>query len=815
MALLLLAVALLAIEFGYYRQKARQVREQQHQFIAAIGTLKAGQIQSWRRERLEDAWRVARGPVMRHRTAELLRNRHAPEVRADLLELLQLNRMSNVYASTHLLSLEGRILLSTDSPAMPVEAATRRALAAAEGSQDPVISEFFRNPDGSTGIDVLATVRDDESGRPLAVVVLRCNADRDLFPLIQEWPVPSRSAETLLVLRSGDEVLSPHRLRHEASDPDVRRALVARTERPSVQAVLGRLGAYDSIDYRGARVLADLRPVPASPWFIVSKMDEEEALAHLHSNALSVLVITGAFLLLTGAGFAYFHRRRQAQAYRDLFESERLKLVAERSLRLSVERYRNLVESSQDLITQVDPAVRFTFVNGAAQGVFGLAPGECLGLSAFEFVHPEDLDATRKAFHDLLQLGHARLTFENRQVSRDGSVSLVQWNISLEHDDAGQVTGFSSIGRDVTRLREQERLLNDSQSIAHVGSWMLEVATSRLTWSRETFHLYGLDPARQQPPPYSLLPEFLHPEDRPAMAAWMESILTGRETPGLEFRTLPQGGGTRWLFSHGVLEQGACGERLRVVGSVMDISEHKRKEQLLAASHEHLRTLLTRLQRAQEDERIRVSREIHDDLGQLLTGLKMDVHWLERRLSEPGLPPTLNPLLDRVVGSSELVDTMVATVQRISAELRPTTLDKLGLEASLCLEARRFQDRSGVHCRVAEAAVFPELAPETASDVFYICREALTNVGRHAQANRVEICWRIEDLTAVFEVSDDGVGITEADLAAHGSLGLIGMRERALQCQGSIRIEAGEPRGTRVTVRVPCATAVEAERVTC
>ncbi len=229
-------------------------------------------------------------------------------------------------------------------------------------------------------------------------------------------------------------------------------------------------------------------------------------------------------------------------------------------------------------------------------------------------------------------------------------------------------------------------------------------------------------------------------------------------------------------------------------------------ERKLRDSREQLRALLARLQRAREEERIRVSREIHDELGQLLTGLKMDVRWLERKLSLPGLPLTLHPLLDRAVAASEMADATIATVQKIASELRPGALDQLGLAAALSHETRRFQERSGVRCSVVVAESWPVLPRETANDFFYICQEALTNVARHAHATHVEIRLMADDAIAVLEVRDDGVGLVEAELNAPRSLGLTGMRERAGQCGGTISFERTKPQGTRVTVRVPRVT---------
>lgn len=241
-----------------------------------------------------------------------------------------------------------------------------------------------------------------------------------------------------------------------------------------------------------------------------------------------------------------------------------------------------------------------------------------------------------------------------------------------------------------------------------------------------------------------------------------------------------------------------------------ELVERKRAEEALKTSRGQLRALVARLQRTREEERIRVSREIHDELGQLLTSLKMDTRWLERKLSEPGVPPAFNPLLDRAVEASELANTAIATVQKIASQLRPTTLEKLGLGPALDDEARRFQERSGVQCRVVAQETLPMLSPEVGNQLFYICREALTNVARHAQSTSVEIYLRTDVAAIVLEVHDNGVGMSEAALNSPHSLGLTGMRERAVQCGGTASFTANDPQGTRVTVRVPRPTVLSA-----
>lgn len=180
---------------------------------------------------------------------------------------------------------------------------------------------------------------------------------------------------------------------------------------------------------------------------------------------------------------------------------------------------------------------------------------------------------------------------------------------------------------------------------------------------------------------------------------------------------------------------------------------------------------------------------------------------MEHKLSNAENHPTFNSLLERVVSASELVNSTIEMVQRIALELRPGVLDELGLYSALMQEARRFQERSGVTCQVTLPESDFLVQPPVATAIFHICKEALTNVSRHAQASHVSIELRNEGGNTILIVRDDGVGINEKDSDAPHALGLLGMRERAHHCGGTVNFQKDQPRGTRVTVRMPILTA--------
>src|SRR3954453_7891541 len=220
-----------------------------------------------------------------------------------------------------------------------------------------------------------------------------------------------------------------------------------------------------------------------------------------------------------------------------------------------------------------------------------------------------------------------------------------------------------------------------------------------------------------------------------------------------------------------------------------------RKSERLRESEEKLRRLAAHLISVREEERAHIAREIHDELGQVLTGLKMEVTWLAKRLRE-------KPLIEKTDSMCKLIDTTVQTVRKIATGLRPEMLDDMGLIAAVGWQAKEFQKRTGIRCR---AKLPPEVKfdIDIATTVFRIFQEILTNVARHSRATRVDIDLDISDERVALVVVDNGIGIPDAKLTAKKSLGLLGMQERALLFGGDVSLNGTPGHGTRVSVTIP------------
>ncbi len=221
------------------------------------------------------------------------------------------------------------------------------------------------------------------------------------------------------------------------------------------------------------------------------------------------------------------------------------------------------------------------------------------------------------------------------------------------------------------------------------------------------------------------------------------------------------------------------------------------------ALEQQLRDLSAHLEATREDERTGIAREIHDELGQALTALKMDIAWILRRAGGDALSLTRAMLVEKLTAMSSLTDGVIQQVRRISAELRPGVLDDLGLVAAIDWQAQEFEGRTGTTCVVRASPGDIAVDRPLATAVFRIFQEALTNVSRHAQAQHVEVRIDLHDGTLALEVSDDGVGISPEAVQSPRSLGLLGLRERAHRFGGYVAVEPVMPRGTRVALRVP------------
>jgi signal transduction histidine kinase len=235
---------------------------------------------------------------------------------------------------------------------------------------------------------------------------------------------------------------------------------------------------------------------------------------------------------------------------------------------------------------------------------------------------------------------------------------------------------------------------------------------------------------------------------------------------------------------------------------IRNITERKQAEKQLMATTERLRALSARITRAREEERTNIAREVHDELGQLLTALRMDVFWLDKRLPAGEGEDQVRIKLEEMI---ELIDVSISTVRRISRELRPGVLDELGLAEALRWQLQSFHYRTGIEYTFTSTDQELVVDHARSTALFRIFQEALTNITRHAHATEVRVDLTCEPDNLLLEIADNGVGMLGESVNHMESLGILGMKERANIFGGEVSVSGEKGRGTTVKVSIPLA----------
>jgi PAS domain S-box-containing protein len=287
----------------------------------------------------------------------------------------------------------------------------------------------------------------------------------------------------------------------------------------------------------------------------------------------------------------------------------------------------------------------------------------------------------------------------------------------------------------------------------------------------------------------------MHPEDLPrVMEKWLADMAAGESFED-ELRLRGADGEYRWFLVRTVPLRDEQGNIVKWYGSSIDIEDRKRAEEALQKSRDQLRALAARVQSVREEERTRVAREIHDELGQALTAIKIDLSSLS-----PNLPVDKRQQSESIL---RLVDQTIESVRRISTELRPAILDAVGLVAAVEWASGEFAARTGTKCRLDLPQDDVVIDEERATALFRIFQETLTNMARHANATEVNVRLAEEHGNLTLEVHDNGKGVSVEQLSVSSSLGILGMRERALLLGGDFTIAGAVGAGTTVRVRIP------------
>jgi PAS domain S-box-containing protein len=487
----------------------------------------------------------------------------------------------------------------------------------------------------------------------------------------------------------------------------------------------------------------------------------------------------------------------------DITERERV----EEAVRTSEERWRSIFENSAVGIVLTGPNGFFTAANRAFQQLVGYTEEELRALSYLDITYEEDRPANSALGGQLWEGSLPQFTLEKRYRRKDGKLIWVRVTMSLAQGSETAPRFAMAIVEEITerkkaeqQLRRSEAYLAAGQRLSQTGSWAWNVSSGELFWSQETFRIFGFDPAKTTASVVETFLTRIHPEDRPMVEEGLKKAPSLPRDYAADYRIVLPDGSIKHIHDVVYSVTNQAGEVVERYGVVMDVTERKLADEKLQHSFEQLRALGARMQSAREEERAWVAREIHDQLGQALTAIKMDLAALVRELPVDRTQPSVR--IERLL---KLVDETIQSVRRIATELRPGILDDLGLAAAVEWAAEEFQARTGTTCRVRLPEFDIAIDPERATAVFRIFQETLTNIARHANATEVDVILARSNGDLSLEVRDNGKGIADAKLLESQSLGILGMRERALLLGGEFTISSAPGAGTTVKVRIPVA----------
>ena len=359
--------------------------------------------------------------------------------------------------------------------------------------------------------------------------------------------------------------------------------------------------------------------------------------------------------------------------------------------------------------------------------------------------------------------------------------------------------------------KSEERFRQLAESIQEIF-WMRDLEKNKILYVSPSYEkIWGRSCESLYENPASFI-ESIYPEDRPRVLAAMTKIPF--DLGELEYRIVHADGSIRWIRDRAFPIRNEKGEIYRISGIAEEITERKLAEEELIGSREQLRNLAGRLESVREKERAWISREIHDELGQIFTSVKYELA-LSRKLADKiGKIPTegKSKLDEKLKSALDLIEAAIHTVRRIATELRPGILDDLGLMAAVEWQASDFQQRTGIDCRLRSDLQEIRLNREGTTAVFRIIQEILTNIARHSGATQVQIRIRQKGEDLLLEIKDNGKGIREEEISGSKSLGLLGIRERALLLGGETRIAGAPGKGTRINVKIPLGNGSGEER---
>lgn len=455
-----ISVILLIGGHYYFNYSAKQIRGDKENDLKAIAELKISQLVEWHKERTADAIVLSHSPFFIKEVEEWLKNKKDKTRTLDIKKRLFTPQKEYDYESIILSSIRGEILIEVGSDLGVFDTITAEKITEAVKSDKITFTDFYYSDNAEQiFFDIIAPLI-NKSNKTVGVLVFRRDPTKFIYPLIQRWPIPTKTAETLLLKKDGDSVLYLNELRHKKNTALKFRVPLTRKELSSVQAVLGKTRIIDATDYRGESVLAYASPVPETEWIMVAKIDKSEIFSDLYFSAIVVFGFVLLLIFLSGVGLILIYHSRQKNIYQELF-------LAERALKEKQEEFGVTLDSIGDAVISTDTNGRIKYMNQVAEELTGWKESEAINkdlTEVFKIINEETRSTVENPVEKVLSVGLiVGLANHTILISKDGTERpIADSGAPIKNEDGG-IGGVVLVFRDQTVERKARKALEESE----------------------------------------------------------------------------------------------------------------------------------------------------------------------------------------------------------------------------------------------------------------------------------------------------------------------------------------------------------------
>jgi PAS domain S-box-containing protein len=495
-------------------------------------------------------------------------------------------------------------------------------------------------------------------------------------------------------------------------------------------------------------------------------------------------------------GFPINYGVNKPQQFVLLHENITKRKLAQDALRKNEELFRSVVQNIADLITLTDEKGILRYVSPQCEKVLGFPTSKFIGVIMPDIIHPEDKLRCQLEWEKVFYVGDELHDVIYRIIDSKKKVRWISQSSKLLKDN-GINLGILSTLRNITESKLTEIVIRESEEKYRL---LFDNSSQAIVVAQGNFFRF-VNPKVCEILGYSeeellsiAIPDFIYPKDRKMVIGNYRKRLNGESSPqNYQFRFLRKDKTIAWVELNAVLITWLG--KTASLNFMSDITKRKQAEEELHNSNEQLHQLTKYMEEVREEERLALARDLHDELGQALTAVNIDLVMIKKKI-------TNNEIALKIEKISALVNNTIKSVQRITSNLRPEIINDLGLDEAIELYAQEFSERSGIE-------VFLIIDPEivfhykTALNIYRIVQESLTNISRHAKATKVVIKLKKTFDSVCIKISDNGIGINEDFIKSKQSFGIMSMKERATSLGGTFEIYHGIKNGTEIKLILP------------